>query len=400
QGATCGPRRPAQSVTLRTSVPYSRPRVVGRPCHVKGTLVSCVWRPVPPASLWQCGPRKGRPSSRVSCPMRSGCSQRERAPHARPDRRLAGGARGGGGRRGSSRAAGAASARRSPPHRGLLPASARGAGGGAGGVLDVVAEPAGDEGRIRGRPGDLGGEPGFSCSDARPCRGTAPFKVGVNVSWQVELDKTDERYVGKGWQHLKRYWVRSARGEMSQVEGWEVAPAVSGHPAGAQEAEEAAALLQRFLRDDLKVTADDVMVIGLLGNHFNDGDLPAFERYAELLMRDVVTEFPGRVVVLGTSPQHFRTQTGAYNVSQGATGCAPIPLPSDASGGNNKNRNAIWGHSVWRHMKSKRARFVDMYEMLLPLWRCHRNELDCTHWSDAVISIQVELVLEALKKIE
>ncbi|CAK0794504.1 unnamed protein product, partial [Prorocentrum cordatum] len=244
------------------------------------------------------------------------------------------------------------------------------------------------------------GKPGFSCSDARPCRGTAPFKVGVNVSWQVELDKTDERYVGKGWQHLKRYWVRSARGEMSQVEGWEVAPAVSGHPAGAQEAEEAAALLQRFLRDDLKVTADDVMVIGLLGNHFNDGDLPAFERYAELLMRDVVTEFPGRVVVLGTSPQHFRTQTGAYNVSQGATGCAPIPLPSDASGGNNKNRNAIWGHSVWRHMKSKRARFVDMYEMLLPLWRCHRNELDCTHWSDAVISIQVELVLEALKKIE
>jgi hypothetical protein len=248
------------------------------------------------------------------------------------------------------------------------------------------------------------GKPGFSCSDARPCQGVAPFKVGGNVSWQVELDKTDERYIGKGWQHLKRYMVRSAQGDMSQVEGWEVSPSVhSGHLAGAKEAEEATALLQRFLQDEMKVTADDVMVIGLLGNHFNDGELPSFERYAELLMRDVVTVFPGRVVVLGTSPQHFRSQTGAYDASQNAsqrtTGCAPNPSPSDASGGNNKHRSFIWGYSVWRHMKSERARFVDMYEMLLPLWRCHRNELDCTHWSDAVISIQVQLVLEALKKI-
>jgi len=246
------------------------------------------------------------------------------------------------------------------------------------------------------------GKPGFSCSDARPCQGAAPFSVGGNASWQVELDKTDERYIGKGWQHLKRYMVRSAQGEMSQVEGWEVSPSVhSGHPAGAKEAGEATALLQAFLQDEMKVTADDVMVIGLLGNHFNDGELPAFEAYAELLMRDVVSVFPGRVVVLGTSPQHFRSQSGAYDASQRtAPGCAPNPTPSEASGGNNKHRSFIWGYSVWRHMKSERARFVDMYEMLLPLWRCHRNEQDCTHWSDAVISIQVQLVLEALKKID
>jgi hypothetical protein len=241
------------------------------------------------------------------------------------------------------------------------------------------------------------GRPGLSCSGARPCEGSPPFQAGANASWEVELDKTDERYKGKGWQHLKRYMVRSSRGAASQVEGWEVSPAVQSGASGAA-IEESVALLRDFLRLEARPSADDVMLIGLLGNHFNS-DLAAFGRYAELLMRDVVTPFPGRVVVLGSSPQHFRSQTGAFDTSQRQTGCGPNPSPSDANGGNNKYRSYIWGYNVWQHMRNRRARFVDMYDLLHPLWRCHRNEQDCTHWTDAVISIQVQLVLEALQKI-
>eukprot|EP00959_Pyramimonas_sp_CCMP1952_P432150 9049702-Pyramimonas_sp.AAC.1 len=38
-------------------VDYRRPRLVGRPCQIKGTLVSCVSRPMLRTFLWRCGPR-------------------------------------------------------------------------------------------------------------------------------------------------------------------------------------------------------------------------------------------------------------------------------------------------------------------------------------------------------
>lgn len=243
------------------------------------------------------------------------------------------------------------------------------------------------------------GRPGFSCSEVRQCRGTPPFAVGGNLSWQLELDKADSRYIGKGWQHLRRYMLRSANDEISQVEGWQVSPGVERITSGPSKA---VALLQQFLRDDVKATANDVMVIGMLGSHFNNHEMTIFERYAELLLKDVVTSFPGRVVVLGTSPQHFHSATGAYDTSKTHLGCRPIPSPSAAGGGNNKYRNSIWGYKVWQYQWSwhRRVRFVDMYEMLHPLWQCHRvhhNRTDCTHWADPVISLQIQLILEALQ---
>eukprot|EP00959_Pyramimonas_sp_CCMP1952_P404037 8466155-Pyramimonas_sp.AAC.1 len=61
---------------------------------MKGVFVSCASRPVPPAFLRQCGPRKGLVSSRESCPMKSDCStaaaMRQPAPSSHRNRRRIG----------------------------------------------------------------------------------------------------------------------------------------------------------------------------------------------------------------------------------------------------------------------------------------------------------------------
>lgn len=239
------------------------------------------------------------------------------------------------------------------------------------------------------------GKPGFSCSSTRPCEGEPPFRVGGNATWDVELSKTDPRYMNKGWQHLKRYMVRSSTGGVSQIEGWEIAPEVSNNVSTVANS---AFLLQQHLEKEVVPTANDVLLIGMLGNHFS-GDLAAFDRYTQLLLKYVVNPWPGRVVVLGTSPQHFKTKGGEYDAAVGTTRCAPAPLPSASEAPMNKYRSDIWGYNVLKHMHNKRGRYLDMYEMLHPLWRCHRNTEDCTHWQDTVISIQVQLTLEALQQI-
>ncbi|CAK0911908.1 unnamed protein product [Prorocentrum cordatum] len=302
------------------------------------------------------------------------------------------------------------------------------------------------------------GRPALACTLAQPCEGAPPFIVGGAPAWQDDLDLTDERYsdeekmpmplpfthfpfsacwealvatagfaskswsernpgevqriavwvpfgfprwTRKGWHHLTHYMLRSSDGGLSEVEGWVVAPAVGNNVSAV---ESAIALLRGWLEQDAEPTKDDVMLIGLLGNHFggDGGGLTAWDKYAELLMKDVVTPFVGRVVMLGTSPQHFKVGHRDYDASLEQTDCAPNPHPSDVDGTSQETamrRSDIWGYNVWHHMKSTRARFVDTQEFLRPLWRCHRNPKDCTHWQDPVVSIQVGMFLEALQKI-
>lgn len=242
------------------------------------------------------------------------------------------------------------------------------------------------------------GRPALGCTRAQECEGIAPFTSGGSESWTDDLDLTDSKHINEGWQHLTRYMLRSNESAISTIEGWVVAPATKDkeHPTTIWEP---VALLQKLFNEDARPTEDDVMIIGLMGNHFTSEHLAGWDRYAQLLMRDVVTPFPGRVVILGTSPQHFKMKGRAYDSALNQTSCAPNPWPSDVDGGTAKRRSDVWGYNVWKHMKNKRARFVDTYEMLRPLWRCHRSELDCTHWLDPVVSIQVGLALDALHRI-
>jgi len=243
------------------------------------------------------------------------------------------------------------------------------------------------------------GRPGLSCTFARPCQGSAPFTLEGKPSWQDDLDVTDSRYANKGWHHLTHYMLRSSEGVISDVEGWVVAP---GTHDNISTIPDSMLLLREWLEQDAKPTKDDVMLIGLLGNHFN-GDLTAWDTYAELLMKDVVTPFAGRVVMLGTSPQHFKIGHRGYDAVLEQTNCAPNPSPSDIGGTSQevvKRRSDIWGYNIWQHMKNRRARFVDTQEILRPLWRCHRSLSDCTHWQDPVVSMQIRLFLEALQKID
>ncbi|CAK0826996.1 unnamed protein product [Prorocentrum cordatum] len=122
-----------------------------------------------------------------------------------------------------------------------------------------------------------------------------PLRAGARASCEAEPDRA----------HLKRYMVRSSQGGASQIEGREVSPAVDDAGSGAEES------------------------VALLREHVNH-DLAAVGRYAELVMRDGVAPFPG--CMLGTSPQHFGSQTGAHDTSQQKSPCTPKPLPSDTNG--------------------------------------------------------------------
>ena len=148
----------------------------------------------------------------------------------------------------------------------------------------------------------------------------------------------------------------------------------------------------------------DIIVVGLVGNHFhlakNMDDLPW---YAKDMMVNVVNKFPGRVVVLGASPQHFAGDDGSY-LGKGVTEeCGP-PVYRFSSEGSVDNTtgavelcNMMWVYNVKKYLAKDRAEFIDVYRLLSPLWMCHRMATDCTHWNDAVYSLLATTVLQALE---
>lgn len=227
------------------------------------------------------------------------------------------------------------------------------------------------------------GNPGLCCSNTRPCVGSGPYNGGA---WEVVLHEKDA-----GWQHHSKYRARSADNR-GMAEAFLLAPQVHND---VDKIADSVRLLQGFF-NQTQPTSKDVLILGMIGNHFNKF-LSAFEKYVGLLMKGVVNTFPGRVVLLGYSPQHF---AGTGHWEGEASACTPPPEPGEIATPMNSIRKSIYLYEVWKYMKHPQARIVDLYQMLIPLWSCHRNFGDCTHWKDSVISLQAQLVLDALERIK
>lgn len=234
------------------------------------------------------------------------------------------------------------------------------------------------------------GSPGLCCSSQRPCSGPPAFTESVLSPWEIQLDRRIP-YADKGWQHLFEFRLRSAN-NTAKNQAFFVAPEVHDDPGTV---ETSVNLVTNFLAEK-GTTNEDLLVLGMVGTHYNHG-LSVFNSFVNGLITKVVNPFPGRVVLLGYGPQHF---AGAGHYTGMGQACAPNPLPSDVEIPRNSFRSAIFLRNVWSHLTQPRSRLVDFSDMLAPLWACHRQAGDCTHWKDPVISLQAQLILNALEKIE
>lgn len=236
------------------------------------------------------------------------------------------------------------------------------------------------------------GVPGLCCSSQRPCSGAQPFPDSRTSPHERQLDLYPE-YEGRGWQHLFEFRLRDGDNQASGHTAYFVAPEVHDDP---DTVGHSVSLVTHFLASK-GTSAKDVLVLGMIGTHYNHG-LEVFEKFVTHLVQEVANPFPGRVVMLGYGPQHF---AGAgYYTRGGAKACAPNPPPGDVAVPRNSFRSAIFLRSVWAHLAHSRSRLVDFNQMLSPLWNCHRSAGDCTHWKDPVISLQGQLILNALQKIK
>jgi len=234
------------------------------------------------------------------------------------------------------------------------------------------------------------GNPGLCCSPNRPCDG-APSYASADSPWEVALDQMAP-YNTQGWQHLLQLKARAAN-NTAQNEVYFMAPEVHDEE---ESVPKSVALAVNFLREH-GPSEKDVLVLGMLGNHYNHG-LGAFNSYITGLIQQVVNPFPGRVILLGYSPQHF-AGAGHYTAATRGAGCAPSPLPGEVDPPRNSFRSSIFLYNAWGQLTHTHARLVDYYEMLIPLWACHRAAGDCTHWHDNVITLQAQLILNALQAI-
>jgi len=235
------------------------------------------------------------------------------------------------------------------------------------------------------------GSPGLCCSSARPCTDEPPFPRSHASTQEIKLDELPE-YKDQGWQHLFQFKLRDGKSAAANT-AYFVAPEVHDEK---ETVNKSVRLVTSFLAEK-GATEDDVLVLGMVGTHYNHG-LTVFQEFVTALMQRVVNPFPGRVVLLGYGPQHFAG--GGHYSSKGVKECAPNQLPSDVDMPLNSFRSAIFLRSVWAHLAHGKSRLVDFNQILSPLWNCHRSTGDCTHWKDPVVSFQAQLILDALQKIK
>merc|ERR1719414_99214 len=229
------------------------------------------------------------------------------------------------------------------------------------------------------------GVPGLCCSNSRPCGGPAPYSNATSP-WQVQLEEMSP-YRGQGWKYLVQLNARS-RSNTAINTAYIIAPEVHDEM---ETVNRSVQLVAGFMHEK-GVSEKDVLVLGMIGNHYLHG-LEPFDKFTSGLLRSVVNPFPGRVVILGPSPQHFS--------APGHSGqrCGPNPNPDEIDNPMNSFRSSIFLYNVWELLTNPRARLVDFDPILEPLWACHRDATDCTHWQDPIISIQAQLILNALEKI-
>lgn len=244
------------------------------------------------------------------------------------------------------------------------------------------------------------GRPGLCCNGRVLCDNAASLLDGdgsnprdmSNYGRPLPGDATDD------WQHLIRYRARGGNHPNVTL----LSPNATHHGDGG------AQLLQSVIGS--AATADDILIAGLLGNHFQPRDMPKWQQFCQHFITNVVGSFPGRVLLLSSSPQHF-AGTGAYYSGSGQKHCGPTVPSLDATAVDTVPlRAAIWDtavmmmtaapHSNRKIMEQQRIRVLTTSPLLSPLWMCHRSPTDCTHWTDGVYSMLAAVVTEMLATIQ
>jgi hypothetical protein len=91
----------------------------------------------------------------------------------------------------------------------------------------------------------------------------------------------------------------------------------------------------------------------------------AWEGYSKSLMKNVVSPFKGRVIILGYSPQHFRS-SGEYVAENSYDSCCPLPLPDIPH--TSSVRNSIWNMAILKHiLPSKKGKITRNIEININL---------------------------------
>ena len=227
----------------------------------------------------------------------------------------------------------------------------------------------------------------------------APGLCESDVDLQVNLKENGEDGVNpEEWQHLWRVKPRGLKDQPdSKSEGFILCPEANRDDVGT--------FSNKFIRSHKSAEPEnDILVIGLAGNHFGGAkaDMSMFEHYTLQLVDKVINNFPGRIVVLNYSPQHFG-DTGAYSADSQPMACGPkssLPRKSVHMG---SIRNAIWDYTMFKYATKPYAH-VDANSLLDPLWSCHRipvrkgkeGSLDCTHWTNPIYTLLADHVIYAL----
>lgn len=258
------------------------------------------------------------------------------------------------------------------------------------------------------------GLPGLCCNSRVLCPNTTQPLIITNATPDLTDWKRPYATGTHDWQHLDEFVARGAD-EISPayVPVYQFGPnAASFEDGGAHLIHNA--LYKNAISADspfpcFEITKGDVLIVGLFGNHFHQGpsgsNMMSFRAFADIIIKEVVNPFPGRVVLLGYSPQHF-TGNGEYHNNTSIRVCGPFRIFDgiDAKVGEVELRSAIWSNAIFEHLNHPRSRFVDTNQFLSMLWMCHRvpggEKPDCTHWHDTVYSILALAVLNALGTLE
>lgn len=233
------------------------------------------------------------------------------------------------------------------------------------------------------------GRPGLCCNSRVLCDGVKPFGNGdpeiLNNYWR-ELNATTYGSNQSDWQHLQE---TIGRGEKNNPRVFNLSPNWNIH------GDDPAALLESFWSNSpTPPRPDDILIAGLMGNHFSN--LDQWDMFSKNLIQKVVNHFPGRVALISASPQHF-ARTGAYD-SALKKECGPIDFDVSKLA-LVEMRSVIWNYNVHKYLMHKQTAVIDVFQVLSPLWMCHRIAGDCTHWNDALYTWLASMTLEGLLRI-
>jgi len=236
--------------------------------------------------------------------------------------------------------------------------------------------------------GQLGllGKPGLCCNSRVLCDDDVqPFgDRHVLDSYRRNINTTEYGVNTSAWQHAWEMIGRGPPGRHPQV--IYLAPLKSNQPS-----KPIATIMEH---PDMTPGKDDILIMGLLGNHFGSKDIADLESFTKDLIVNVVNKFPGRVAILGASPQHFKGD-GSYRAAKEKK-CGPVNFNVTRGPNLVELRNVLWSYTLRKHLAHDRTTEVDVYRLLYPLWMCHRAPTDCTHWNDGVYNLLTTTVLKAL----